>query len=112
MFGEPPGSYDICPVCFWEDDPVQLRWPGLDGGANRPSLVDAQANYARTGAVEARLLVHVRAATADEPLEPAWRPIDPATDDVEAWGDDAANWPADRTTLYWWRATFWHRQPD
>ncbi|MFF1900798.1 CPCC family cysteine-rich protein [Streptomyces sp. NPDC058206] len=25
--GEPPGSYEICSVCFWEDDRVQLRWP-------------------------------------------------------------------------------------
>ncbi|GLZ78526.1 hypothetical protein Afil01_33330 [Actinorhabdospora filicis] len=24
----PPGLHDICRVCFWEDDGVQLRWPG------------------------------------------------------------------------------------
>lgn len=23
----PPGSFQICPVCGWEDDLVQLRWP-------------------------------------------------------------------------------------
>lgn len=28
-----PGSYEICPVCFWEDDRVQFRWPTMDGGA-------------------------------------------------------------------------------
>jgi len=22
VFTEPPGSYDICSICFWEDDPV------------------------------------------------------------------------------------------
>ncbi|NIP43329.1 MAG: hypothetical protein GWN61_14025, partial [candidate division Zixibacteria bacterium] len=21
---DPPGSYDICGICFWEDDTVQL----------------------------------------------------------------------------------------
>ena len=21
---KPNGNYDICPVCFWEDDPIQL----------------------------------------------------------------------------------------
>jgi hypothetical protein len=38
VFDEPPGSYAICPVCFWVDDPVQLRWPDWAGGANKPSL--------------------------------------------------------------------------
>jgi hypothetical protein len=31
----PPGSYEICPVCFWDDDLVQLRWPTYAGGANK-----------------------------------------------------------------------------
>ncbi|MFJ2958342.1 CPCC family cysteine-rich protein [Streptomyces sp. NPDC087270] len=28
-----PESFEICPVCFWEDDGVQFRWPTLAGGA-------------------------------------------------------------------------------
>lgn len=37
------GSYQICPVCSWEDDCVQLANPACGGGANRESLIDAQA---------------------------------------------------------------------
>lgn len=32
---EPGGTYLICAVCFWEDDPVQLSDPDFEGGANR-----------------------------------------------------------------------------
>ena len=28
-------EYEICPVCFWENDPVQLWKPQLAGGANQ-----------------------------------------------------------------------------
>ncbi len=35
---EPPGTYDICEICFWEDDPVQFVDPDYEGGANTPSL--------------------------------------------------------------------------
>jgi hypothetical protein len=42
VFDDPPGSYDICPVCDWEDDPVQLRFPVLRGGANKESLFERQ----------------------------------------------------------------------
>ena len=42
VFDEPPGSYDICPICNWEDDPVQLRDPSTGGGANRESLYQSQ----------------------------------------------------------------------
>lgn len=40
-------EYEICPVCFWENDPVQLWKPQLAGGANQMSLEQARAAYAR-----------------------------------------------------------------
>jgi Cysteine-rich CPCC len=45
---EPPlGTFDICPVCFWEDD---LEGdPSKGGGANKVSLLEARSNYARVG---------------------------------------------------------------
>jgi len=42
---ESPGSYDICPVCGWEDDPVQFDDPTFRGGANHESLSEAQALF-------------------------------------------------------------------
>lgn len=36
------GAYEICPVCGWEDDPVQRRDPDFAGGANRLSLCEAR----------------------------------------------------------------------
>jgi Cysteine-rich CPCC len=104
-----PGSYDICPVCCWEDDLVQLRWPDWPGGANKPSLVQAQAAYAGIGACEQRHLAHVRQPRADEPVEAGWRPIDLAIDRFEPTAVQEAPWPEDKTTLYWWRPTFWRR---
>jgi hypothetical protein len=107
VFKEPPGSYNICPICFWEDDPVQLRWPTFGGGANRPSLIEAQAEYGATGAMEQRFLGNVRGAAEDEPLEPGWRPVDSAMDNVESVDALRGAWPDDYTVLYWWRPTYW-----
>ena len=45
--GGPPGTYDICPVCWWEDDPVQFDDPDYRGGANRESLNEARTEFAR-----------------------------------------------------------------
>ena len=42
VFESSSGSYEICPVCDWEDDPVQLKYPELKGGANRHSFWEAQ----------------------------------------------------------------------
>jgi hypothetical protein len=60
------GSYDICPVCFWEDDERQNRDPGYAGGANRPSLDEARRNFAALGAIESRLVHYTREPTSDE----------------------------------------------
>jgi hypothetical protein len=42
VLSEPAGSYDICPVCDWEDDEIQLRFPAMRGGANTASLFEWQ----------------------------------------------------------------------
>jgi hypothetical protein len=112
VFREPPGSYDICPVCFWEDDSIQLRWPEWAGGANKPSLIESQRNYLSLGAMEQRFVANVRAATNDELIEDGWRTIDPALDNFEPRGVNEAPWPEDLTALYWWRRTFWRCRTD
>lgn len=38
------GNYNICEICGWEDDGVQLANPCSGGGANGESLAEAQAN--------------------------------------------------------------------
>ena len=112
VFVEPPGSYDICPVCFWEDDSVQLRWPDWAGGANRPCLIESQRTYERLGAMEARFMDNVRVATPDEPIEIGWRPVSLTIDSFEPKGVQVTPWPDDLTVLYWWRTTFWRRRSN
>ena len=44
-FQSGPGSYEICPVCGWEDDKAQYKDPNLKGGANRLSLKEYKKQY-------------------------------------------------------------------
>ena len=75
VFNEPTGSYEICPICYWEDDPVQAADPWFAGGANRPNLVDAQALFARYGAMEERFVTDVRPPLDSDRVDPSWRAV-------------------------------------
>jgi hypothetical protein len=33
------GTFEICPVCNWEDDDVQFNNPDFRGGANQKALM-------------------------------------------------------------------------
>ncbi len=113
VFDGSPGSYEICPVCFWEDDLVQLRWPSFEGGANRLSLVECQRNFQDFGAKESRVLKHVRPARESEPVDEGWFPLGlSALVCFEPLEDHSAPWPDDRTCLYWWRLSFWRVRPQ
>lgn len=44
------GSYEICRICFWEDDPIQYQDKNYAAGANNVSLIQAQENFEKFGA--------------------------------------------------------------
>lgn len=45
-------EFDVCPVCGWENDLVQLGKPDFSGGANRMSVIEAQEAYRNGQKVE------------------------------------------------------------
>lgn len=63
---EPNGNYDICPVCFWEDDPIAIDDTTFVGGANHVSLQQARLNFKKFGACEKDMLSYVRKPNINE----------------------------------------------
>ncbi|PGR86661.1 CPCC family cysteine-rich protein [Bacillus pseudomycoides] len=64
---EPPGTFDICSICFWEDDNVQFDDPDYEGGANEESLRQYQKAF---------LMRNVnRKLTDNNERDPNWRPL-------------------------------------
>ncbi|MDR1423550.1 MAG: hypothetical protein LBI92_02945 [Azoarcus sp.] len=45
------GGYEICPICHWEDDPVQSNEPDYAGGANQMSLNHAREVWIKTQSI-------------------------------------------------------------
>ena len=66
-------SFQLCPVCFWEDDGIQLSDPDYNGGANKISLYEAQKNYRLLGACEKEMIQHVRPPQEKEVREQDWK---------------------------------------
>ena len=76
LLNPPPGTFDVCPICFWEDDNFQFEDPELAGGANQVSLRAAQANFQEFGASSLHLERRVRQPKSDEVKDLLWRPLD------------------------------------
>lgn len=62
----PPGTFEVCPVCYWEDDDAQFADPEYSGGANGMSLVEARHNFTIFGAVSQDLAKMTRQPFAEE----------------------------------------------
>jgi hypothetical protein len=62
------GGFDICEVCFWEDDGQDDHDAGIiRGGPNGSlSLTQARANYKKFGACDERSIQSVRAPKPEE----------------------------------------------
>jgi hypothetical protein len=63
---EPGGTFDICKVCFWEDDNVQSHDPDAEGGANEVSLNQARRNFREHGVSDLRFKASVRPPLPEE----------------------------------------------
>lgn len=64
-----PRNWEICDLCFWEDDPYQFVNPDFGGGMNEKSLRAYQEEF-RMGAYP-----HRKPTCFDE-RDPYWRPIE------------------------------------
>jgi hypothetical protein len=106
------GLYDICPICGWEDDVSQLRFATMPGGANRPSLRDAQTNYATRGYSDDRAAPHVRKPGPDDARDPFWRILTAEDIEVAPPGiDQGRTYPATTAELYYWRPEYFRKKP-
>jgi len=98
-------GYEICPVCGWEDDPLQIRYP-LEKGANKVCLVEAQINFAKTGLLYKGFLNFNDGNEYEK--ESSWRMFK-KDDKVEARDEDLSKieYPIDMTRLYYWSEKYW-----
>ncbi len=53
------GNYLICPICFWEDDGLDLDNRDTPSGANRMTLTEGRANFVKFGACELKMVENV-----------------------------------------------------
>ena len=59
-------EHEICPVCFWENDPKQNEDPNYLGGPNKVTLNQARLNFKMLGACDFDAKLHVRNPFEDE----------------------------------------------
>lgn len=74
------GSYDLCPVCWWEDEGLE---PWEYSGPNAQTLVEAQQAYLAERRPYRRRPGKVRAPKKQEARDPGWRPYE-LTDELLA----------------------------
>lgn len=72
----PPGTYEICEICFWEDDNIQFQKPHYVCGANGVSLFMAQRNFTAFGACDEASINAVRKPTDQDERDVNWHSIE------------------------------------
>ena len=113
VFEQQPGSHKTCPICLWEDNLLQLRFPLMPGGVNTVSLEVAQQNYQKLGVAERIHQGEGREPLENEAMDEDWRILDTQADNIEEPSrgiDYSDSYPIDDTSvLYYWRDTYWRR---
>lgn len=93
------GSFDLCPVCDWEDDGVQLANPTSGGGANSYSLAEAQERLLAKYPISVEVAKGFRRGSK-------WRPLSTAEIEVANARKAAKHWHTHavlaEAEAYWW----------
>ncbi len=63
---EGDGTYELCPVCYWENDELQNNNHDFEGGANKESLCPTRKNYKKFGAASYCFISMVRPPFSEE----------------------------------------------
>ena len=70
---EPPGTYNICSICFWEDDPYQFKEWNYSEGANKVSLIQGQKNFEAFGACDRDMVKNTRKPNKNDERKENWK---------------------------------------
>lgn len=68
------GGYLICPICFWEDDGLDIDELDIHSGPNHITLREGRANFKEFGASKSRIKKYV--LSEEERLQFEYRPRD------------------------------------
>lgn len=52
-------NYLICPICFWEEDGIDVDRLDIPSGPNHMTLREGRANFQRIGACDQKMLENV-----------------------------------------------------
>lgn len=69
------GQYDICPVCFWEDDGLDVDRPDEHSGPNHISLREGRRNFRLIGACDRTAVAHVISVERRSQFKHELRPV-------------------------------------
>lgn len=72
---EEKNNYEICPICFWEDDIYQNENQFSNGGANKISLVNAQMNFIKFACCDKQFEKNVRKIYESDEYDNKWKPF-------------------------------------
>ncbi len=67
-------TYEICEICFWEDDGYQYKYPD-ETGANYVSFRKAQQNFLKFWAKGERSLQFGRSPNKSDIKDHNWKPL-------------------------------------